>query len=321
MDNQTEITFNSKVDYFRGGMFIVNLSPFEAANRIFIPGHRFLPFLNPAVRPWKVKIQSQEGQLLPQKIFSAQPENLKALYSLYGEENFLFLMIDDRPENSAIILDSTDNSYSLNLTVYDLSALLPEKNDEDNVLQAAIVFRIESWEKGLYTAVLRHVDRKNTEAGEWVERLEKGFRTILEKNKKLQMVPEVMSDAFIYGGKVLLENPVISLEDFFEISDINDIADMIAEQKEDPVIAEKKRYVREKTIELIKTFTSWLESSNTDNEINPEAVKILEKQILMTKRTLIAVLEELNNPFLKEDMIRTMFQVIEESRQLVSKIR
>lgn len=320
MDLQNNTGFNSKSDFFRGGKFIVNLSQFEAENRLFIPGHRLLPFLNPSVRPWRIEITASGNGPLRRIRSSAGSETLKPLYSLYGEENFLFLLIDDVQENSSIIIDSAESSYKLYFTAYDLSPLYNGKKPESLAGNIALKLRIDDWEKGFYTAELLQTERNNTEPGEWIERLEKGFRTVLEKEKKLQMVPEVMSDAFVYGGKILLEDPQLSLEDFFEISDINDIADIIAEQKEDPVIAEKKRYLRDKAIKLIKTFTAWLENSSPDSHINPDAVVVLEKQVLMTKRTLIAVLEELNNPFLSEDAIKTMMQVVTESSQLVSKI-
>ncbi|MDX9801704.1 MAG: hypothetical protein RBT69_10255 [Spirochaetia bacterium] len=315
--------FSVKADFFKGGSFRVNLSSPEISNRVFIPGHRLIPFLSPAVRPWNIKITDHAGNSLPRKTISANSEILKPFYSLYGEENFLFLLIDDRSENSGIILKgASDVPYKLNATVFDLSQLLPETKESpaDN-LQAALIFKIEDWEKGIYKVSLHNSDTENKGAAEWVEILENGFKTVLEKNKKLQMVQEVMSEAFLYGGKALLENPVLSLEDFFDISEISDIADMLSVQKEDPEIARQKHVIREKTIKLIKTLTSWLENGSADIKNNPEDVKILEKQVLMTKRTLIAVLEELNNPFISEEMIKTMLQVISESSQLVSKIK
>ena len=314
--NNFSTGFSIKADFFKGGSFTVNLSPLEISHKVFIPGHRFIPFLNPAVRPWNVKITDNEGKDLSRKTVSANPEALKPFYSLYGEENFLFLLIDDRHENSGIILNGTDVSYKLSATVYDLSRMLPDSDTKTQVMQkSALVFKIDNWEKGIYKVSPHIPDTKNMDTAEWVDTLENGFKTVFEKNKKLQMVADVMSDAFLYGGKALLENPVLSLEEFFDISEISDIADMISVQKEDPEIAEQKRFVREKTLSLIKTLTSWLENSSSDEQI------ILEKQVLVTKRTLIAVLEELNNPFISEEMIKTMLQVISESSQLVSKIR
>ena len=321
MENQADTSFSSKADYFRGGLFTVTLSGFEKANRVFIPGHRFLPFLNPAVRPWKVQLTAQAtGRNLLRRIISEKPDAYKSLYSLFGEENFLFMLIDDRSENSVKILNSVDNIYKLNITAYDISSILPAETP----LKTKLLFRIEDWEKGHYTVFSRisaEGGEKNIEAGEWIERLEAGFKTVFDKNRKLQMIPEVIGEAFIYGGRVLLENPVLSLEEFFEISEINNIADLISEQKEDPAIEEKKRYVREKTLTLIKIFTSWLENPKSDSSGRIDSKKILEKQVLTTKRTLIAVLDELNNPFISDDMIKTMLKVIDESEQLISRIR
>ncbi len=322
MDNNVNIDFHNKADFFKGGYFLVNLSVFEIEKKIFIPGHRFLPFLNPAVRPWNIKIITQNGKNLKPIRAEAPLETLKPLYSLYGEENFLFLLIDDKQENSETILENGDySSYNLYFTAYDLAPLFEDEDIKQTLFNLAIMFRIDDWEKGIYTAYIKIIDTNHINAGEWVNRLEKGFETVFNNNKKLLMVPEVMSDAFMYGGKILLENPVISLEDFFEISEISSIADTIIEHKEDPVLTEKKSYIREKTLALIKMFTSWLENNTEEKKLNPDTVKILEKQILMTKRTLIAVLEEINNPFLSEDMINTIMQIITESETLVSKIK
>jgi len=316
------INFNNKSEFFKGGYFLINLSAFEIEKKILVPGHRFLPFLNPMVMPWNIKIKTKDGSILRRVTEESHLGVLKPLYSLFGEENILFLLIDDKEDNTEVIIKHEDHSsHNLYFTAYDLSPLFENKETKQTVLNIALILKIDDWKKGLYTASIKIVDKNNADAGEWISRLEKGFKTVLAGKKKLLMVPEVMSDAFMYGGKVLLENPVISLEDFFEMSDINSIADTVIEQKEDPVLVEKKNYIREKTISLIKVFTSWLENNDEDKKINPEAVRILERQILLTKKTLIAVLEEIHNPLLTEEMINTIMQIITESENLVSRIK
>ena len=322
MSNNVNTEFNHKADFFKDGYFIINLSAFEVAKKILIPGHRFLPFLNPIIMPWNIKIKAQTGKMLKRITEESHLGTLKPLYSLFGEENILFLLIDDKEDNSEIILEHEDySSHNLCFTAYNLSPLFNEEDTKHTASNLALILKIDDWKKGIYTASLKIVDRSNTDAGEWISRLENGFKTVLSTNKKLLMVPEVMSDAFMYGGKVLLENPVISLEDFFEISEIRNIADTILEQKGDPVLTEKKNYIREKTLSLIKIFTSWLENNDEDKKTNWETVRILERHILVTKKTLIAVLEEIHNPLLSEEMIDTMMEIITESEKLVSRIK
>ena len=322
MDNNSNIDFNSKSEFFRGGYFVVTLSMFETSEKVFVPGHRFLPFLNPAVKPWTIEILSARGRMLSKKVVSTGLENLKPFYNLYGEERFLFLLIDDRNENAKTIIDNTGNRYSLNATAYDIGPLLEEEEPEEwqKNTPLSLLFRINDWEKGIYTASVKRGISPGIEAGEWVDLLEEGFKTALEKSRKMKIVPEVMSDAFFYGGKVLLENPVVSLEDFFELSETDNVADLLAEQKEDPVLEEKKRFIREKTVNLIKKLALWLEAGDEDRKFDQKAAAVLENQVLMTKKTLIAVLEELNNPFVGDDLLNKMSDVITDSENLVSRI-
>ena len=322
MSNSMSINFNNKSEFFKGGYFLINLSAFEIEKKILVPGHRFLPFLNPMVMPWNIKIKTKDGSILRRVTEESHLGVLKPLYSLFGEENILFLLIDDKEDNTEVIIKHEDHSsHNLYFTAYDLSPLLENEDTKQTLNNLALILKIDDWKKGIYTAHIKIIDKNNADAGEWISNLEKGFKTALSGKKKLLMVPEVMSDAFMYGGKALLENPVISLEDFFEMSDINSIADTVIEQKEDPVLVEKKNYIREKTISLIKVFTSWLENNDEDKKINPEAVRILERQILLTKKTLIAVLEEIHNPLLTEEMINTIMQIITESDNLISRIK
>ncbi|MCL2480847.1 MAG: hypothetical protein FWF38_03955 [Spirochaetaceae bacterium] len=321
MTNNISTNFTNKAAFFKGGYFIINLSAFELEKKILVPGHRFLPFLNPMIMPWNIKTMAQNGKALKRVTEESHLGALKPLYSLFGEENTLFLLIDDKEDNSEIILEHEDySSHNLYFTAYDLSPLFEAEDVKKKSSNLALILRIDSWKKGTYTAAIKAVERNNANAGEWVSRLEKGFTTVLSKKRKLLMVSEVMSDAFMYGGKVLLENPSISLEDFFEMSEISSIADTILEQQGDSVLTEKKNFIREKTLSLIKKFTSWLENNDEDKRMNPGTVRILERQILMTKKTLIAVLEEIHNPLLTEEMIDTIMQIITESENLISKI-
>ena len=322
MDNSLNTSSNKKADFFKGGYFLITLSAFEAEKKILIPGHRFLPFLNPMVMHWKIKIKAQNNKALKKITEKAKFRTLKPLYSLFGEENILFLLIDDKENNSEIILIDEDYSlHDLYFTAYDLSSLLPaEDTGKKTFSNLVLTLRIDDWDKGIYTASVKAIDKDPANTNEWVSALEHGFKKVFSSKKNIWMVSEVMSNAFMHGGKKLLENPAISLENFFEISEISDIADIILEQKEDPVLTEQKRFIREKTLSLIKIITSWLENSVKDKKANPEATKILEKQILVTKKTLIAVLEEINNPLLTEKTINTIMQIITESEFMISKI-
>ena len=322
MDTNLNIDFNQKADFFKDGYFIINLSAFEVEEKILIPGHRFLPFLNPIVMPWDIKITTQKGIALRQVTKEAPLEILKPRYSLFGDENFLFLLIDDKEDNSEIILEKENHSsQNFYFTAYDLAPLFGSEDKKDIFSDFVVVLKIDDWKKGIYTAYVKTDDKIHSNTGEWITRLEKGFKTVLGNKKKLLILPEVMSDAFVFGGKVLLENPPLSLEDFFDLSEVSSIADTIADSKEDFALLEKKSYIREKTLAIIKKFTSWLETNNEYKKINPEAAIILEKQILMSKKTLIAVLEEINNPFLTEDVINTILQIITESENLVTRIK
>jgi hypothetical protein len=314
-----------KADFFKNGRFRIILTPFELSNRILVPGHRFIPFLRPDRRPWNVVITTADNIKLGKKIIKANPEKIKSFFSLFGEENFLFMLIDDRPENSNLILNNSDSPGELEMTVFDLSPIIRDYEEKADVRQA-LMLEISDWEKGVYKInKAEKTDSDNADyaqyVGEWTERLEKGFKTVFAKTRAGKTVPDIMSDAFITAGPDSIKNPPLSLEEFFDISDIHDIADLIAQGKENPEIFEKKKFIKSRTLKVIKILTSWLETSTEEDDAGLlENMRILEKQVLITKKSLIAVLEELNNPFITDETINTMLEVITETEHFISSL-
>lgn len=295
----TTKALKKNADFFNNGFFLIKLSAFEKKNKILISGHRFIPFLNPALNPKQIAIKNEDGSLLPKKVYSAYPEVLKPLYSFFGDENFLFLLIDDQTENKEIIINST-KLYKLKFTAFSL-ANIPISESE------TIVLKIENMEKGIYSIEQNTPINTNEK---WLPDLKKNFKERMKKNKST--IYQILSDAFLATGKWIMETPMVNPEEFFKMQELKSITNFLEEK--DMRIGGKKLYLNEKIINLIKLF---------ENDIIDEFADIFaENRLTETENTkvfLTNLLEKLENPSLQESELDKILEILSQIEMLIPK--
>lgn len=294
-------TLKKNADFFNNGFFLIKLSAFEKKNKILIPGYRFIPFLNPALNPKQITIKNEDGSLLPKKVYSAYPEVLKPFYSFFGDENFLFQLIDDQPKNKEIIINSSNHPYKLKFTAFSLANIPISKSE-------TIVLKIENIEKGIYS-IEQNIPINTNE--KWLSILEKNIKKRIKKNKN--SIYQILSDAFLTTGKWIMETPMVSPEDFFEIQELKSITNFLEEK--DMRMGGKKLYLNEKIINLIKLF-----ENDTADEI---ADIFTENRLAETENTkvfLINLLEKLKNSSLQEIELDKILEILSQIEMLIPQL-
>ena len=305
-----------KIKFFKDGIFRINPSYYEIENQILIPGHRFLPFLNPEINPNKITIYDRKGEKLPPKVFSVNPERIKQYYSLFGLDNFLFILIADIKENSDIIMKEEDSRKRFLITAYSLESLFQYKKDNTENFKPVLELKIKDWEKGIYTAVLKEKPEDKDNVSVWVENLEKGLLKAEGYKNTSNSIEEYMSTAFFLGGEYLIKNPAVTLDEFQELSERDFISSFHSKSVTSRILEKSKQGLNSK-ISAIITSLGRIEKDIINGKIKevPEKRITLDK-IINTISTLRSFSSELDSPDINEEKLNIIIKIIEDSEKL-----
>ena len=304
-----------KTDFFKEGKFRINLSFDETDKKVLIPGHRFIPFLNMNRNPNSIIIYDKHGEKLKSRIIEVNPETIKQYYSLFGLDNFLFLLIRDKEENSRIIMSDSKYPKKFLITVYNIEPLFSNMEKRGSSLSMQI--RIRDWEKGVYEAEL--VEKESEEEKNisvWVETLEKGLLKADENNYQADSIEEFLSTAFYLGGEYLIKHPSVTLEEFQELSDKNFISRFHSKSETSRILEKSKHDLNRKIDLLIKKLVT-IENKIISGEMKEDSdKKITLDKISNTISTLRSFSTELDSPDINEEKLNIIIRIIYDSEKL-----
>ena len=310
------ILMQEKNDFFKEGKFKITLSFDEIENRMLIPGHRFIPFLNPGKNPNSIIIYNKHGELLKSSIISVNPEKIKQYYSLYGLENFLFLLIRDNEENRKIIMSDSNTPKNFLITVYSLETLFNCPKGKQN--STSLQIRIRDWNQGIYEAELAEEaeEEEKNNISVWVDTFEKGLLKAEENKFPADSIEEYLSTAFYLGGNYLLKNPSVTLEEFQGLSDKDFISMFHSKTATSRILDKSKHYLNQKIDSLIITLVT-IENRIISGEIKENSEKkITLDKISNTISTLRSFSSELDSPDINEEKLNIIIQIINDSEKL-----
>ncbi|MDR3148255.1 MAG: plasmid pRiA4b ORF-3 family protein [Treponema sp.] len=197
---------------FESVPFVISPSKMELLNGILIPGHRCIPFANPALFPqdysflWK-------GRPIPVTTTEGPPEEFYPYYSLFGEEYAPQYVARDNPENEAAFNDSLyEDPPEVTIKTLDMRNIYREVSF---VPGDHLVVRTKDWKEGVFELTKVEKDAwTQAEIYAWIEAAEGGFEDAFEFLGPGSSTEEQLAYAYWYGGRRMRDIPACSMENF-----------------------------------------------------------------------------------------------------------
>jgi hypothetical protein len=217
-------TFKPRHLFFQNARFIISPTEEETKNRLLIPGHRFIPFCSSLTQPWKCGLlssspEAKAGQV-PKKIIQRNISSLFVYYTLFGQENLSYTLIQDQSENEKVFEDESFNAEhaAVTITAFDFTSLFREWNFS---FGDGLLLEVKDWMHGIYT--VEHLPRKRRRelmktSAEWIAKLEKGFLKAFDDLGLAFSLEEQIAYAYYYAGSPVLKAPPLHLGGFLDSS-------------------------------------------------------------------------------------------------------
>ncbi|GMO15717.1 MAG: hypothetical protein Pg6A_01920 [Termitinemataceae bacterium] len=208
----------TRVGCFSGAKFVIRPSKDEIANGILIPGHRFIPFGNPALQQKDYRC-IWNGIEVPRENTEASPEDLSPYYSLYGDE-FLpqYLARENKTNENAYNNAIYDEPDEVNISTFNLSVFYRETGFVPGDL---ILLTVTDWRNVTFSIERQSLDDwSKDELLEWKNTAEAAFCASFNKMGACANIEEQIAWAYYLGGARIKNVPAWPLDYFlFEISD------------------------------------------------------------------------------------------------------
>lgn len=200
-------------DYFKGGTFCVKPLPFEIEHRVLLPGHRFMPFHDPDLMPYQVRIRCAGSVTpLPMKELRMKVSEALVYYSMFGGDA-VGVMAPEASGNLDLI-DGDEEDPVMTVSVVDMAELFPRLAF---VSGDCLVMTCDDWSNGMFSVSrLPEAERldKFAEIKEWTDRFAAGCEISFQESGPNVSIEQQLAEAFYAGGRFLLENPYLHVGGF-----------------------------------------------------------------------------------------------------------
>ncbi|GHT78137.1 hypothetical protein FACS1894130_04230 [Spirochaetia bacterium] len=192
--------------------FAVSPSRLELVNGILIPGHRCVPFANPALMPHEY-VFFWHGVVVPSTSTEGSPEELYPYYSIFGEEYAPQYVAKDNPENEdAFNSDPYEDPPEVSIRTLDMRNIYRESGF---VPGDRFVVTTKDWKVGEFE--LERVGKDEwpeAELDAWFKAAEAGFYNSFATLGPGSSTDEQIAYAYWYGGERMRQTPAYALEEF-----------------------------------------------------------------------------------------------------------
>ncbi|MDR0495548.1 MAG: plasmid pRiA4b ORF-3 family protein [Treponema sp.] len=192
--------------------FVISPTKLELLNGILIPGHRCIPFANPAALPHEYQF-FWKGKKIPWTTTEGPPEEFYPYYFIFGEEYAPQYVARDNPENeTAFNYDPYEDPPEVSIHTLDMRYIFREASF---VPGDRFVVRSRDWLDGHFELEKVNKDAwPQAELFAWFEAAEGGFEDSFSLLGPGASTEEQIAYAYWYGGKRMRELPAYSLEEF-----------------------------------------------------------------------------------------------------------
>jgi hypothetical protein len=192
--------------------FVISPSRLELLNGILIPGHRCVPFANPAVMPHEYVFYWKDSPITATTT-EGPPGEFYPYYNIYGEEYAPQYVARDNHENeSAFNSDPYEDPPEVSIHTLDMRNIYRESSF---VPGDRFVVRTLDWKEGHFGLERVCKDQwTGADLYSWCEAAEGGFEDSFSLLGPGCSTEEQIAHAYWYGGKRMREVPAYSLEEF-----------------------------------------------------------------------------------------------------------
>jgi hypothetical protein len=202
----------SRRGYLEPIRFVISPTRLELLNGILIPGHRCVPFANPALLPQEYTFY-WKGKPIPWGTTEGPPDDFYPYYTIFGEEYAPQYVARDNPENeSAYNSDLYEDPPEVSVHTLDMRNIYRETAF---VPGDRFVVKTRNWMTGDFELTrIKKDDWTAEELDAWREAAEEGFTASFEYLGPGSSTDEQLAFAYWFGGRRMGEVPAYSLEEF-----------------------------------------------------------------------------------------------------------
>jgi hypothetical protein len=203
----------SRRGLFDDARFVITPSRMELLNGVLIPGHRCVPFANPAIPSQDYKFL-WKNEIIDISSVEGSPEEFYPFFSIYGEEYAPQYIAQDNPDNEFAYSSGEpfEEPGEVSIKALDLRHIYRE---ESFVPGDSFIVTVADWKNCVFN--LERVSAttwKTSDLDEWAEAAEKAFSLSFKNLGPGVTTDEQITWAYFYGGKRMLGTPSYSLEYF-----------------------------------------------------------------------------------------------------------
>lgn len=208
-----------QANYFHHAQFRVLPTDFELERGILIPGHRFVPFMNPLVFPALAAVSCNGKKIKTKTVQIPFAEAIKygQMFGWNGSVNYL---VADKPANESVLqkIDNTKSfaTASVRVKVFDMATFYTGHNFQQGDY---LLLKVEDWKDCQYSCVhcpASQLDKNMLQSHR--QQLETALAKSVTMLGSLASACEQLAYAFFLGGKELLAAPGYNLPDFLAYS-------------------------------------------------------------------------------------------------------
>jgi hypothetical protein len=203
----------SRRGFFEPLLFVISPTRMELLNGILIPGHRCVPFANPALLPQQYSFY-WDGNPVPFTATDGSPDEFYPYYTILGEEYAPQYVAQDNPDNEAAFnSDPFEDPPGVSIRTLDMRNIYRETSF---VPGDRFSVRTMDWKAGIFE--LARVGKDAWEEAPltaWLEAAEAGFEESFRHLGPGVSTDEQIAYAYWYGNRRMGELPAYALEEFF----------------------------------------------------------------------------------------------------------
>lgn len=224
--DEWETTVDSDADFFRSGdrvrrragvfrnrEFLITPEQWEIDAGILVPGHRFVPYLDPEVFPSEVvlrtgrrRIRTREDKFPMARVIGC--------FILLGSEQMLDVLLAESPDNG-FLRSGVTGDREVGLTVFDLADFYREHDfEEGDALKCEVVDYLAGVVRFNFVS---GSDRAAADKRKFISALDAACEAALREAGDYLDIPEILARSFFLGGDGL-KTPAASLDEFIRES-------------------------------------------------------------------------------------------------------